>query len=275
MTEQKRPLVVYHADCIDGFTAAYAAWVRLRDQAEYVPAHYGDKPVEEVDGREVYLLDFSYPRAVIEELRRRAARVMVIDHHQTAAANLEGLEDCIFDQEHSGAYLAWRYFHPERPPMPDLVLAVEDRDLWRFQLPETAEVHAGLGTLPRTFESWAQVAFDLGVAVVPGRVALCYEQALIETLLKKRSEIVLDGHKTWAVNSPVLISELGEAVANLPGNHAPMGVVYSIVGDQVRVSLRSVGDFDVSAIAARRGGGGHRNAAGCEVPLRDWLGLLG
>jgi phosphoesterase RecJ-like protein len=38
------------------------------------------------------------------------------------------------------------------------------------------------------------------------------------------------------------------------------------LGDQVKVSLRGKGDVDVSRIAARFGGGGHPNAAGCTVP---------
>jgi len=38
------------------------------------------------------------------------------------------------------------------------------------------------------------------------------------------------------------------------------------LGDQVKISLRGKGDVDVSRIAARFGGGGHPNAAGCTVP---------
>jgi phosphoesterase RecJ-like protein len=37
-------------------------------------------------------------------------------------------------------------------------------------------------------------------------------------------------------------------------------------GGVIRVSFRSKGRVDVSAVAARFGGGGHRNAAGCTVP---------
>jgi len=37
-------------------------------------------------------------------------------------------------------------------------------------------------------------------------------------------------------------------------------------GGVFRVSFRSKGRVDVSAVAARFGGGGHRNAAGCTVP---------
>ena len=38
------------------------------------------------------------------------------------------------------------------------------------------------------------------------------------------------------------------------------------LGDRVKVSLRGKGDVDVSRIAARFGGGGHPNAAGCTLP---------
>lgn len=34
---------------------------------------------------------------------------------------------------------------------------------------------------------------------------------------------------------------------------------------QIKVSMRSVGDHDVSALCKALGGGGHRNAASCVV----------
>jgi phosphoesterase RecJ-like protein len=52
------------------------------------------------------------------------------------------------------------------------------------------------------------------------------------------------------------------------------------VDGQVKVSLRGKGDVDVQAIAARFGGGGHRNAAGCTLPrpleaaTREILGVV-
>ena len=44
----------------------------------------------------------------------------------------------------------------------------------------------------------------------------------------------------------------------------------------VRVSLRSLGDVDVSAIAAQHGGGGHRFAAGFEstLPIGDVVAAI-
>jgi phosphoesterase RecJ-like protein len=56
------------------------------------------------------------------------------------------------------------------------------------------------------------------------------------------------------VNLPLTVKEI-EAVA-----------LFKETGDgEWRVSLRSKGDADVASIAARFGGGGHKNAAGCTV----------
>ena len=36
-----KPLVIYHDTCADGFGAAFAAWLVLGDEADYVPMQYG------------------------------------------------------------------------------------------------------------------------------------------------------------------------------------------------------------------------------------------
>ena len=37
---EMKPLVIYHANCTDGFGAAFAAWLKLGDEAEYLPMEY-------------------------------------------------------------------------------------------------------------------------------------------------------------------------------------------------------------------------------------------
>lgn len=76
-----------------------------------------------------------------------------------------------------------------------------------------------------------------------------------------------------AANAPAsLASDLGHELANTSGT---FGLVWSMAGDgQIHCSLRSNGDYDVSAIAKAFGGGGHRNAAGFSTDidtLMSWL----
>ena len=51
--------VIYHADCTDGFGAAYAAWKQLGNRAEYFACKHGTPPPD-VKGKIVAILDFSF-----------------------------------------------------------------------------------------------------------------------------------------------------------------------------------------------------------------------
>ena len=268
-------LVVYHADCLDGFGAAYAAWTLYGDRARYVAARYGDPVPEMSPGEMVLLVDFSWPRDVIERVRGDGHLVTVIDHHQTAATALEGLEDCVFDQEYSGCVLTWRHLHHQEP-VPQLLQHVEDRDLWRWALEGTREICLGLGIVPTEFAAWNALVQGGPLALLylyeEGSAILVYQQKHELPVLISRSRVcVFEGFQCREVNSPLLTSEVGHELAEMSQREggAPMSVVWSMTADgNVRVSLRSVGDFDVSGIARAHGGGGHRNAAGFSASER-------
>lgn len=74
--------VVYHKHCPDGFGAALAAWLKFGDGAEYLAANYGDLPPSLTQDDEVYVLDFSYPRAILEDMREQCRSLLVLDHRQ-------------------------------------------------------------------------------------------------------------------------------------------------------------------------------------------------
>ena len=84
-----------------------------------------------VTGCDVYLVDFSYPRAVIADMVKKANSVTLIDHHKTALEDLFELDGLIqfTDINRSGAMLAWNYLFPDEEP-PLLIKYVQDRDLW-------------------------------------------------------------------------------------------------------------------------------------------------
>jgi nanoRNase/pAp phosphatase (c-di-AMP/oligoRNAs hydrolase) len=66
-------------------------------------------------------------------------------------------------------------------------------------------------------------------------------------------------------------SAIGHELAKRAAFGPAWGLVYRVAGDRVDVSIYSVGDLDVSRVAARFGGGGHRNAAGFHLSLETWL----
>ena len=262
----ERPLIIYHDNCADGFCCAHIVHGSCGDEAEYVPAQYGQEPPD-VTNRRVYILDFSYKREVMNDIIKKCSSVAVLDHHKTAEKELEGitLSDrvCIvFDMNKSGARLTWEFFNFGRNPH-WMVDYTEDRDLWRWKLPNSKEVSAALASYPRDFAVWDEIGkrtpADLAVE---GSAILRYQGQLIETICGSAREIEMDGHSILAVNSGTLISEVAGKLAE----GRPFAACWFVTKEGNAVwSLRSdKNGVDVSEIAARHGGGGHFHAAGFQ-----------
>lgn len=285
-------IVIYHANCIDGFAAAWAVRRAIgEDGVEYRPAHYGSAPPF-VEGRDVIIVDFSYKRDVLHEIGAKARTLLVLDHHKTAAEDLAGfpppldgpynpraMEDwarecnapcathTLFDMNRSGAGIAWDYFHPG-VTRPRLIDYVEDRDLWRFERLTTREFHSALSSHPFDFALWDEIAVkaDVDIHWLSGFVR---EGAAID-----RKHLMTVNDMIAFAQTTMVIRGFAVPAANLPPNMAsdagnimakgePFAACYTATKDGWKFSLRSTDDgVDVSAIAKTFGGGGHRNAAG-------------
>ena len=166
-----KPLVIYHANCADGFGAAFAAWLKLGDDAEYVPMQYGKEDESfwrledgqfdsefQILNREIYILDFSFSKWVMEGLFSLAKCVVWLDHHKTAfemwcedgerslCEQSNGRDEVILDNNKSGAMLAWEYFHPGTE-VPMFIRHIDDRDRWVFSLEGTREFNSALWSM--------------------------------------------------------------------------------------------------------------------------------
>ncbi len=67
-----------------------------------------------MEGRDITFIDFCFAREQMEELRKIAKGLTVLDHHEgtrDVATSFPG----VFDVDHSGAMIAWRYYHPDAP----------------------------------------------------------------------------------------------------------------------------------------------------------------
>src|SRR3989344_7562274 len=77
---KKSIVVFYHADCTDGFTAAWVAWKKFGNKAEYIAHFHEDEPAV-IRGKQIYTLDLTFPEKITKRLMRDNAQVMAIDHH--------------------------------------------------------------------------------------------------------------------------------------------------------------------------------------------------
>jgi oligoribonuclease NrnB/cAMP/cGMP phosphodiesterase (DHH superfamily) len=160
---------------------------------------------------------------------------------------------------HSGAVLTWEYFHPGEP-VPELLRYVEDRDLWRFALPDSREVSAALESYHRDFSIWDGLTVE-GLAA-DGKPILRAMRLQVSRLADRVFFQDIAGYSVPVVNASLFNSDvLHELASRYPT--APFAACYFDRADRKRQwGLASIGSFDVSKIAKQFGGGGHRNRAG-------------
>jgi oligoribonuclease NrnB/cAMP/cGMP phosphodiesterase (DHH superfamily) len=248
--------ILYHDSCMDGLAAAYVAhknYRRLTDEIELIPVQY-QQPLPSIeDNSYVVIVDFSYPKDVLIELAKRS---------QLPNTTIK------FDMAKCGAVLAWEHWFDD--PVPELLLYIQDRDLWQWKLPNSREISAGLQAIPKhitriqgLIENWS---FYKNQLITNGMLLLSNQQQVVESLAKRAEVTKFLGYDNIPIiNSCTLQSELGEELLK---NHpqAKFAVVYFHPKMYERVfSLRSRGNFDVSELARRYGGGSHAAAAGFKV----------
>lgn len=297
-------LFIYHGSCFDGFTSAWVfdkfkkKGLSIIDQpVEYYPATYGTEPPD-CKGREVWLVDFTYPReTLIEKVIKPSMKTIIYDHHKTAEADLfqlkeevrrRGLQrndEIIFDMHRSGCGILYDELAREygkragqHIPSPTgdrsfwLVDYVEDRDLWKFKRPLSKEVSAFYASVPMTFEEWDKVE-AMGVAKIAeaGKSILRYIDTYGDKVIEHATYEVIGENVIPCINTAYMnISDhVGKLAEKNP--EAPYALGYFRRGDgEWQFSLRSRGDFDVSVIAKMYGGGGHKSAAGFQLSVLPW-----
>lgn len=259
-------VVLYHADCPDGFGAAWAVWTRC-PAARFVTARHGQPPPDGLAGKRLVIVDFSYARPTIEQLAGATSALAILDHHVTAQQALGDLPYAHYVQNKSGAVLAWEWAH--RTDAPWLLQYVQDKDLHRWQLPESRAINAAIESYPFDFDVWSGLTRD--ELSTEGRAILRAQEQLISKLLRTAVLVRFEGETIPAVHSAILRSELGERLAL---DHPFCLVWYEREGRRY-VSLRSrAGGADVSLIAQAHGGGGHRHAASFSMPIGGGMPML-
>jgi hypothetical protein len=198
-----------------------------------------------------------------------------------------------FDMKKSGAVLAWERFWPDRR-VPLLFKLIQNRDLWEkdehdnFTMEDTDRVHAALCSLPYDFYVWdsyikgMQGSYPGGVEddrtdrdiketdsyrdlCTRGDIILEYHQVLTEQLCQQARLMNIGGYEVPVANVSILFSEVPHRLLQLYPQCQFAAYRYYLGDGRVQFGLRGRGDFDVSAVALKFGGGGHKSSAGFTV----------
>lgn len=283
----------YHNDA-DGHCAAQ--WVAL---SAGVDDDYKDSRFEEMDyskpfpinqirkDEQVYIVDFSISPDEMRRLLKITKNVTWIDHHITAIDKYAGFEHDIRGVRLVGVaacMLTYCYLHhmtdrghgsiiPFHPFMTDhapfYTKLIADWDVWKFDYGDdtrcfitafNSEETGPLGDFWGQFYAKDNAEADL---IMKGATMLEYRDGFMREYTKLGFEVNFEGYRCFAMNIGHANSEFFKAVSD-KGYDILMPFVFN--GEKWTVSMYSQ-NIDVSEIAKRYGGGGHKNAAGFTCML--------
>jgi oligoribonuclease NrnB/cAMP/cGMP phosphodiesterase (DHH superfamily) len=213
----------------------------------------------------------------MREIAKRAETVIVLDHHQSAEQALlplleEGIIEGEFDMERSGAGMTWDFFRLDEP-RPKFIDYVEDRDLWRFALPNSKEVTMAIFSYEYTFDNWDQFRYCFDSLEDDGKAILRKHMKDVHELTEQTMYLTIGGYK----NIPTVNANYfyGSDLAAVLGKDQPFGAYFWMNADQEYCfGLRSAKDgADVAKVAQAYGGGGHKHASGFRIKSLEDLNI--
>jgi bifunctional oligoribonuclease and PAP phosphatase NrnA len=216
--------------------------------------------------------DFNNIGAAYDHIKDKIKDVFIIDHHE---GGNDKFEDNFIKAEASSAseiiYDIIKYY--EKKPSFKAAQALYAGilfDTGSFRYPKTTPATfriianlVELGANPfniyeKIYESNSLDSFELRARMLAS-MEIHFNKKLI--LMRLTQEMLKETGAQFAE---------GELNINLP--LTVDGVVASVlvkqnIGDQIKVSMRTKGDYDVASMAMARGGGGHKNAAGYKSKI--------
>jgi oligoribonuclease NrnB/cAMP/cGMP phosphodiesterase (DHH superfamily) len=249
----------------------------MGEECEFLRINYKDEfPFDDIKpGETIVIVDFSLQKeGEFQKLLAITENVIWIDHHKTAIEkhgdlNVRGIRR----DGTAGCELTWEFFYPNIA-VPPVVKLLGDYDVWAFKYGEdTNKLQTGIRlykTSPTSEEwlRWLDPKYHPAKELEKGQISLKYRDNYYAGLVKSWSFFTeFEGHKVIACNAGSVSSQLFDSVSE--DYDIMMPFVFD--GKQWTVSLYTKKDIDVSEIAKKYGGGGHKKAAGfqCkELPFR-------
>lgn len=273
---------IYHSRDLDGF-ASGAIIKRKYPEAKLIGYDYGQSiDLPEWHPEPIVMADVSMPMDKMVEIARLCNwQFTWIDHHKSAikeyndfTANGESFCKAVLQDGISAAEIAWKYFFPEEE-MPEGILLLGEYDTWRNQDADRWEnrimpYQFGMRSIcssPETFP-WDLVVGMFDVAgteeiIQKGKTILEYQRAQDERACKSSFEAPFEGLRAICLNAGGVSSQTFKSVYDESKHDLMMPFFFN--GSFWTVSLYTTKDIDCSEIAKRKGGGGHRKAAGFQV----------
>lgn len=283
--------IFYHND-LDGKCAAFWVMCSTDTQDERIDLYeinYGmNFPIEDIEeNEEVYIVDYSIMPTEMEELLKITKNVTWIDHHISAIKRYEDFQYAIRGIRYdgiAGCMLAYCYLNhmtdlgkgeikPFNKEMityaPYFTKLIADYDMFTFEYGDnTRKFQIGFNALHKgnpNDEIWSDLLIDdrkrlvLHNILESGTTMLKYRDSLAESYCDNVGySMEFEGYKCFVINVPMAGSDWFKSVN---ADDYDILISFSYNGYEWNYSLRSE-KIDVSQVAMKYGGGGHKDAAG-------------
>jgi oligoribonuclease NrnB/cAMP/cGMP phosphodiesterase (DHH superfamily) len=266
----------YHRSDLDGICSG-AVVKYARPECELAGINHGEEfPWDQIiPGETVYMVDFSLPGHEMYDLNG-SCNLVWIDHHKTAIERMEGVNFDGIQRVGIGAcVLVWEYFFP-KTYVPTFIQLLGEWDVWDHSDPRCKPFQYGMRTATRSPEDpiWGDLFRDpkgdnFYQILTSGRAVVKYEEQSNEMRVAAAAfETELEGLRCIACNQMMTNSTLFDSIWD--ENKYDAMISFGWRKNRWSVSLYST-RTDVSKIAVKFGGGGHKHACGfvCdELPFK-------
>lgn len=296
--------VIYHSADYDGIFCREIARKFLPD-AELIGWNFGDAPLSVATPGKIYVLDLPLDApfgfkwdADVHSHRFVDNDVIWIDHHKTAIETISSTVPGYRIDGVAACRLAWQWFAHSRASglqtgrlptksefidrkveEPIAVMLAGEYDIWDKRDEKVDTFQYGLRTYEPDFKRLLSDDIKISTSeawkvIDSGYAAQRYADHENESLVKYRSYLIeWEGLKFLTINT-ARCNSLTFAAKDVPetGHNALMGFYFN--GKVWTVSLyhaKHRTDLDLSAIAVKHGGGGHRGACGFTCKTLPFL----
>jgi uncharacterized protein len=280
MSTKSPATVIYHSADFDGAFSGEIARKFLPADTTFIGWDFGDSLISMPESGDVYIIDLP-PDCIISP---DTARIIWIDHHASAIAKwakdipgyrIDGVAAC---------RLAWQWFL--RSPLPEKHSYIErlvseplsvrlagEYDVWDKRDPRAETFQYGLRSMVLDAEAWKSLLSDdtkiVTKALVLGEGSQLYAKNVNAGMMRRAFLAEFEGLKFLCLNT-ASCNSLTFASRDVPetGHDALMGFYFN--GKQWNYSLYHAAhrtDIDLSAIAVKYGGGGHKGACGFQTTI--------
>ncbi len=289
----RQATVIHHSADYDGVFCREIAR-KFLPNSELIGWDFGQSKIQWPNEGDIYILDLPPDCCELPDVNEVGRRLTWIDHHKSSIEKWPDLIKGYRIDGVSACRLSWQWFSgfvnrfgndtpqkedflKRRVSEPIAVTLAGEYDVWQHENSHGEDITFQFGLDTREELDWETLLCGYGDEYVKdllyrGESAQkCYRKRDADIVIKRGFNVDFEGLKFIALNTARCNSQTFEAAVK-PEHDGCLGFYWN--GNTFIVSLYGVqhkSDVDLSIIAVKHGGGGHKQACGFQSISLPWI----